>query len=61
MMHYCIAEVDMGKPILVEEMECRQGETLQQLEERIHVVEHVLIVKATGLVATKVLDRKDSE
>jgi len=58
MIHYCIAEVDMGSPILIEEIECREGESLEQLEDRIHAVEHVLIVKATGLVAKKILDRK---
>jgi phosphoribosylglycinamide formyltransferase len=58
MIHYCIAEVDMGEPILVEEIECREGESLEQLEDRIHEVEHILIVKATGLVAKKVLGQK---
>ena len=58
MVHYCIAEVDMGEPILVEEVRCHEGESLEQLEDRIHDVEHALIVKATGLVAKKVLDQR---
>jgi len=58
MVHYVIAKVDRGEPILVREIECREGEDLHQLEERIHSHEHELIVEATAQVAREVLDRK---
>ncbi len=58
MVHYVIAQVDRGEPILVREIECREGEDLHQLEERIHSHEHELIVQATAQVAKEVLDRK---
>ena len=37
-------------PILVREIELRHGETLEELEERIHTVEHVAIVKGTRII-----------
>lgn len=55
MIHYVIQEVDQGTPILVEEVEHRPGQTLAELEERIHVVEHRLIVAATAKVVTEIL------
>ncbi|KAJ2903173.1 phosphoribosylglycinamide formyltransferase [Zalerion maritima] len=58
MIHYVIAEVDRGEPILVEEVECREGETLEGLENRIHAVEHRIIVKATAQVATRLAATK---
>lgn len=54
MVHYVIAQVDRGEPILVREIECREGETVHQLEERIHSHEHRLIVEAAGLVAKEI-------
>jgi phosphoribosylglycinamide formyltransferase len=58
MVHYVIDKVDRGEPILVKEVECRDGEDLHQLEERIHSHEHELIVEATALVAREVLARR---
>ncbi|KAK4118751.1 phosphoribosylglycinamide formyltransferase [Parathielavia appendiculata] len=58
MVHYVIDKVDRGEPILIKEIECREGEDLHQLEERIHSYEHELIVEATGKVAKEILDRK---
>ncbi|KAK3899713.1 formyl transferase [Staphylotrichum tortipilum] len=58
MVHYVIAQVDRGEPILVQEIECREGEDLHQLEQRIHSHEHELIVEATAKVAGEVLARK---
>jgi phosphoribosylglycinamide formyltransferase len=54
MVHEVIAEVDRGAPIVVEEVECKTGESLEDLEGRIHVVEHKIIVEA----AYKVLHRE---
>lgn len=36
MIHYVIKEVDMGTPILVRELPMIQGESLVDLEARIH-------------------------
>ncbi len=58
MVHYVIDKVDRGEPILVREIECREGEDLHQLEERIHSHEHELIVEATAQVAKEVLGRR---
>ncbi|KAL1647247.1 Bifunctional purine biosynthetic protein ADE5,7 [Didymella pomorum] len=47
MIHEVIAEVDAGDAIVTREVEIRQGETEEQLEERMHAVEHKLIVEGT--------------
>ncbi|CAD6893339.1 unnamed protein product, partial [Tilletia caries] len=53
MVHEVIAEVDRGAPVLVETVDMGGVHTLAQLEEKIHQVEHRLIVEGTR----KVLDR----
>ncbi|KAF8475927.1 formyl transferase [Kalaharituber pfeilii] len=47
MIHRVIADVDRGEPLLVREVEFKEGESLEELEERIHKVEHVAIVDGT--------------
>lgn len=47
MVHYVVAEVDRGQPILVREVHFKEGETLEALEARIHDVEHGIIVEGT--------------
>ncbi|ORY15184.1 formyl transferase [Clohesyomyces aquaticus] len=47
MIHEVIAEVDAGEAIVTEEVLMREGETLEDLETRIHGVEHGLIVEGT--------------
>jgi phosphoribosylglycinamide formyltransferase len=47
MVHYVVAEVDRGKPILVREVEFREGESLEGLEGRMREVEHGIIVEGT--------------
>lgn len=61
MVHYVIDQVDRGEPILVREIECREGEDLHQLEERIHSHEHELIVEATAQVAQQLVAQKSKE
>ncbi|KAL2162959.1 hypothetical protein VTH06DRAFT_6795 [Thermothelomyces fergusii] len=58
MVHYVIDQVDRGEPILVKEIECREGEDLHQLEERIHSHEHELIVEATAQVVGYLVAQK---
>ncbi|KAL8388412.1 hypothetical protein RB595_009263 [Gaeumannomyces hyphopodioides] len=61
MIHYVIAEVDRGEPIMVREIECREGEELAQLEERIHAAEHELIVSATAQVVGEIAASKKAQ
>ncbi|KAI9650296.1 Bifunctional purine biosynthetic protein ADE5,7 [Ciborinia camelliae] len=49
MIHYVISEVDRGTPILVREVECKSSETLNELEGRMHEVEHQLIIEGTAM------------
>lgn len=50
MIHYVIAEVDMGEPIVQKEVEIDGCKTLEDLRGRIHECEHGLIVEATKMV-----------
>lgn len=50
MVHHVIADVDMGEPIIVKEVACQSGESLSDLESRIHKVEWGAIVEGTGKV-----------
>ena len=54
MIHEVIAEVDAGEAIVTREVELREGEGLEELEGRIHEVEHGLIVEGTRLTLEKV-------
>lgn len=41
MVHRVVKEVDRGEPLVVREVEMREGESLEQLEARIHEVSAV--------------------
>ncbi|KAK0746484.1 formyl transferase [Schizothecium vesticola] len=58
MVHYVIKEVDAGEPLMTREIEIQKGETLDQVKERIHAIEHQLIVKATARVSQEILASK---
>ncbi|KAI8624663.1 formyl transferase [Xylariaceae sp. FL1651] len=60
MIHYVVEEVDRGAPILTQEVQIQDGESLEELEQRIHGYEHELIVKATALLAEKIVAAKRS-
>jgi phosphoribosylglycinamide formyltransferase len=47
MIHEVIAEVDAGEAIVTKEVELREGEGLEELEGRMHEIEHGLIVEGT--------------
>ncbi|KAI8896010.1 phosphoribosylglycinamide formyltransferase [Globomyces pollinis-pini] len=49
MVHYCIPEVDRGKVILEQKCEIKKEDKLEDLEARIHAIEHQLIVQGTSL------------
>jgi phosphoribosylglycinamide formyltransferase len=58
MIHYVIEQVDEGEPILEREIEMREGESLDELEGRIHQVEHEAIVEGTNKALAKLAKRK---
>ena len=61
MIHEVVAEVDAGRAIVVEEVEMRGGETLEELEKRMHKVEHGLIVEGTRRALRKIVERREKE
>ncbi|RDW67685.1 putative phosphoribosylglycinamide formyltransferase [Coleophoma cylindrospora] len=61
MVHFVISEVDRGQPIVVREVQCKSGETLDELETRMHEVEHSIIVEGTVLAISSLWqERKKS-
>lgn len=56
MVHYVIKEVDRGQPIVVREVEIRPEDDLAALEERIHSVEHEILVEGVIKVLTDKAD-----
>ncbi|KAI1113602.1 formyl transferase [Nemania sp. NC0429] len=60
MIHYVVEEVDRGAPVLTQEIKIQEGESLEDLEQRIHGYEHELIVKATALLAQNIASAKGS-
>jgi folate-dependent phosphoribosylglycinamide formyltransferase PurN len=52
MVHRVVKEVDRGEPLVVREVPVKEGESLEELEARIHSIEHELIVEG----ARKVLE-----
>ncbi|KAH8100616.1 phosphoribosylglycinamide formyltransferase [Cristinia sonorae] len=54
MVHRVIREVDRGDPVVVKEVEIRQGEPIEAFEERLHRVEWEVIVQATAQVLNEV-------
>lgn len=49
MVHYVIAEIDAGQPLVIKELDIDKGETLEQLENRMHQLEWQAIVEAVQL------------
>lgn len=58
MVHYVISEVDRGEPIVIREIPCKTPETLEELETRIHDVEHVIIVEGTAMAISKIWEER---
>ncbi|KIH91952.1 phosphoribosylglycinamide formyltransferase [Sporothrix brasiliensis 5110] len=59
MVHFVIDVVDRGAPILTREIVVQPGETLADLETRIHAEEHALIVAATQKVVQEVVQAEE--
>ncbi|KAL8857081.1 MAG: hypothetical protein Q9178_006373 [Gyalolechia marmorata] len=47
--HYMIAEVDAGEPLVIKELNLQPGESLEQLEQRMHSLEWLAIVEGVQL------------
>jgi len=58
MIHHVIHAVDRGKPIVVRRVGLREGESLEELEARIHKVEHEAIVEGTRIALEQRAERK---
>lgn len=58
MIHYVIAEVDMGEPICQREVDMEGCQSVKELQDRIHGVEHGLIVEGTRKVVEHVIAKK---
>lgn len=58
MIHHVISEVDMGKPIVTKEVPIMEGESEEQLENRIHGVEWALIVEGTAKAMQEIRARR---
>jgi phosphoribosylglycinamide formyltransferase len=50
MIHRVVKDVDRGEPVLVREVKIEKGEALEAFEERLHRVEHEIIVQATKII-----------
>lgn len=55
MVHRVIKEVDRGEPVVVKEVDMKEGEPIEAFEERLHTVEWEVIVQATAKVLDEVL------
>ncbi|KAJ4272396.1 Bifunctional purine biosynthetic protein ADE5,7 [Fusarium torreyae] len=60
MVHYVIAEVDRGQPILTQEVPVLKTDTLEDLEARMHSVEHELLVKAIAQLVPEIAAKKST-
>lgn len=54
MVHRVVKEVDRGEPILVREVEIKEGEPIEAFEERLHKTEWEIIVQATATVLDQI-------
>lgn len=60
MVHHVVAEVDEGEPVVVKKVECKTGESLSDLEARIHEIEWAAIVEGVK-IEMGVLEAKRKE
>ncbi|CAN3377223.1 hypothetical protein DIURU_003524 [Diutina rugosa] len=61
MIHYVIADVDKGEPIVIKELDLRKDESLDDYEDRVHKLEHVAIVEGTNKVLDKIAKDKATD
>lgn len=58
MVHYVINEVDRGTPLVTRQVPCIEGESLDDLTERMHGIEHQIIVEGTGLAIVHLWEQR---
>lgn len=61
MIHEVIEQVDRGDTILQQTIKIEEGDTLEDLTNRIHGLEHELIVKATALKSQEIVDQRQAQ
>ncbi|PFH48224.1 hypothetical protein AMATHDRAFT_196963 [Amanita thiersii Skay4041] len=54
MVHRVVKDVDRGKPVVVRNVPIEKGDSLESFEERLHRVEHEIIVEATIKILNEV-------
>jgi len=60
MIHYVVAEVDRGQVVIQESIPLTHpdDDSIQHLEERIHKVEHILIIRGTQAALEELASQK---
>ncbi|KAI9708227.1 MAG: hypothetical protein M1820_004181 [Bogoriella megaspora] len=61
MVHEVVEEVDRGEAVVWREIEMREGETEGEFEERVHGVEHEIVVEAVRVVGERVWRERRGE
>jgi len=54
MIHRVVKDVDKGEPVIVRQVDFVKGESIEEYETRLHLVEHEIIVQATSRVLNEV-------
>ena len=54
MVHRVVKDVDKGEPIIIRQVDFVKGESIEEYETRLHLVEHEIIVEATSKVLDEV-------
>ena len=54
MVHRVVKDVDKGEPIVVRQVDFVKGESIEEYEARLHLIEHEIIVQATSKVLDEV-------
>jgi len=57
MVHHVIDAVDRGEPIVIRKVDLKEGESVEELEARMHTIEHEAIVEGTRMVLEQRLRR----
>lgn len=54
MVHRVVKDVDKGEPIIIRQVDFVKGESIEEYETRLHLVEHEIIVEATSKILDEV-------
>lgn len=50
MVHRVVKDVDRGEPLVVKDVPLKKGDSLEAFEDRLHRIEHEIIVQAAAMV-----------